>query len=128
MSYAEKTKVDVGKSRDEIETLLEKRGATAFFSGGMNGKIFVAFELNNLKVRFEIGAPDFGDKQGQKQRWRALLLCIKAKMIAIDENIETFEEAFLAHFVTNGGLTVGDQIIPHLPEAVNRAEIKLLTA
>ena len=146
MAYAERTSVDVGRSRDEIERMLEKRGSTAFLSGTMNGNIFVAFELNNLKIRFEIPQPkpeEFAKTESDKarsesaargeyeravkQRWRALLLSIKAKLVSIEENIETFEQAFLAHIVMNDGRTVGASIIPRLPEAVGQAEIKLLT-
>lgn len=146
MAYAENTKVDVGKSRDEIERMLQRRGSTAFASGNRHGKIFIAFELNNLKIRFEIEQPDFEDfvktetgrnrtesvaraeyEQAQKQRWRSLYLSIKAKLVSIEENIETFEQAFLAHIVTDNGQTVGEHLIPRLPESVRQAEIKLLT-
>lgn len=145
MGYAENTRVDVGRSRDEIEKMLERRGSNAFLSGTMNGNIFVAFELNELKIRFEIPAPSRDDflktdggrdrsetavrdeyEKAQRQRWRALFLSIKAKLVSIEENIETFEQAFLAHVVMSNGQTVGENIIPRLPEAVGQENIKLL--
>ncbi len=147
MAYAEKTIVDVGKTRDEIERMLQRKGSNAFLAGNRDGKIFVAFELNNLKIRFQISQPNYDDfrktetgktraeaaarscyEQAQKQRWRSLFLSIKAKLVSIDEGIETFEEAFLAHIVTNDNQTIGERIIPRLPEATAEAEIKLLTA
>lgn len=146
MSYAENTKVDVGKSRDEIERMLSKRGSTTFLAGVRNGRIFVAFELDNLHIRFEIEAPvkdeylktesgkprteasfESAFEQAQKQKWRAMFLSIKAKLISIEEGIETFEQAFLAHIVTNDGTTVGEKLIPRLQEALKGVEIKLLT-
>ena len=146
MAYAEKTKVDVGKSREEIERMLARRGSTTFLAGVRGGKLFVVFELDNLHIRFEIEAPQMEDYritetgrqrsassaeeafgQAQKQRWRALFLSIKAKLISIEEGIETFEQAFLAHIVTSAGITIGDQIIPRLPAVVENVDIKLLT-
>lgn len=38
-------------------------------------------------------------EQACRARWRALALTIKAKLVAIDEGVETVEEAFLAHMV-----------------------------
>lgn len=34
-----------------------------------------------------------------RRRWRALLLCIKGKLEAVESGITTFEEEFLAHLV-----------------------------
>jgi hypothetical protein len=36
------------------------------------------------------------DAQARRQKWRALSLCIKAKLERVESKIETFEEAFLA--------------------------------
>ena len=46
-------------------------------------------------------------EQIHRQRWRALLLCIKAKLEGVESKIESFEEAFLAHVVLPDGSTVG---------------------
>lgn len=53
-------------------------------------------------------------EQACRQRWRALSLCIKAKLEAVAAGITTFEHEFLAHFLTGDGRTVGDHIIPQL--------------
>jgi hypothetical protein len=52
----------------------------------------------------------------RKRRWRALLLTIKAKLVSVENGIEKFEEAFLAHIVIAGGLTVGQKALPELAE------------
>lgn len=39
---------------------------------------------------------------------RALALCIKAKLEAVQAGIVTFDEEFLAHFLLPDGKTVGD--------------------
>jgi hypothetical protein len=51
------------------------------------------------------------EQKAQRQKWRALLLCIKAKLEAVESKIETFEEAFLAHVVMPDGKTVGDHTL-----------------
>jgi hypothetical protein len=52
-----------------------------------------------------------------RQRWRALLLTIKAKLEAVAVGITTLEEEFLANVVTPDNVTVGEWIRPQLKEA-----------
>jgi hypothetical protein len=47
----------------------------------------------------------------------ALLLAVKAKLVAVDDGIETFEEAFMAHVVMPDGRSVGDHIKPRIASA-----------
>jgi hypothetical protein len=49
-----------------------------------------------------------------RQRWRALLLVIKAKLEAVESGITTFEQEFLAHLVMANGETVGDWAMPQV--------------
>jgi hypothetical protein len=53
-------------------------------------------------------------EQACRQKWRALVLCIKAKLESAASGITTFEEEFLAHFVTKSGQTIGQKLIPQL--------------
>jgi hypothetical protein len=46
------------------------------------------------------------------QRWRALLLVIKAKLESVESNIETFEHAFLAQIVMPNDQTVSEILNP----------------
>lgn len=52
-----------------------------------------------------------------RERWRALALALKAKLVSIEAGVETFEEAFLAHIVMPGGSTVGQRVLPSVGEA-----------
>lgn len=52
-----------------------------------------------------------------KQRWRALLLCIKAKLEAVDSGIATFEQEFMANIVMPDGKTFGDYALPKIHQA-----------
>ena len=40
-------------------------------------------------------------EQACRERWRALALVLKAKLISVESKVETVEEAFLAHLVVN---------------------------
>jgi hypothetical protein len=56
-------------------------------------------------------------EQSIRQKWRALLLVIKAKLEAIDSGISTFEEEFMAHIVLPNNLTIAENLLPKLGEA-----------
>jgi hypothetical protein len=53
-------------------------------------------------------------EQACRQSWRALALCIKAKLEAVSAGITTFEHEFLAQFVMPNGQTLGEQLVPHI--------------
>jgi hypothetical protein len=50
----------------------------------------------------------------RREKWRAQLLCIKAKLVSVDSGIETFEDAFMAHVVMPDGQTVADHVRPRI--------------
>lgn len=132
MSYAEGTTVSVAKSRIEIETTLQRYGATKFASGYQNSGVEIYFEAHNRLVKFKVPIPDDAwskaalkkkgrwyprDSQVQKvredeerRRWRCMLLAIKAKLEVVTTGIETFEQAFLANIVTEDRLTVYERL------------------
>lgn len=137
--YAEGTSVPVERSKAEIERLLAQAGAESVMSGTMPGKAVIAFELHDRRIRFDLPLPakeQFAQRRVRgymrratpeqqataweaacRQRWRGLLLVIKAKLESSASGIETLEEAFLAQIVVAGGATVGSQLIPRLAEA-----------
>jgi hypothetical protein len=138
--YAENTKVPVTQSRGEIERLLGKHKCTQFSTGvdHEQHRAVVQFKAHNRIIRFEIALPDEADKkyrqdrhgwartpggitnaveQASRQRWRALLLVIKAKLEAVENNIATFEEEFLAHIVLPNQQTVAAYVQPLIERA-----------
>ncbi len=139
MSYAEKTNVSSSQSKVEIEKMLKRYGAGQFMSGYSDDTAFVAFSMSDRQVRFRIQLPDrnsrdfthtpdrnierSADKQEKlyeqsiKQKWRALCLVIKAKLEAVEADITTFDEEFLAHISLPDGQTVGSYMIPQVKEA-----------
>lgn len=111
MVYAEKTKVPVEKTKTEIEQTLKRYGADRFAYFTQAGSAMIVFEAKDRRLRFDLPLPDEKkDREGRqaRQKWRALLLCIKAKLESVASEIETFEEAFLAHVVMPDGKTVGE--------------------
>jgi len=52
-----------------------------------------------------------------RQRWRALVLILKAKLEAVESEIADFETEFLGHIVLPNGQTVGDHMVPQVEQA-----------
>jgi hypothetical protein len=57
--------------------------------------------------------------QGERQRWRGLLLCVKAKLELIADGSSTLEREFLSDIMLPDGRTVGETISPRIAEAYN---------
>ncbi len=111
--FAATTKVPVETTRNEIEKTLARYGADRFAYFTEPGKAIIVFEANDRRLRFDlpVAAGDSDkEKQSARQKWRALLLCVKAKLESVTSGIETFEEAFLAHVVMPDGMTVHQHI------------------
>lgn len=136
--YAAGTKVSAQKSRNEIETTLERYGATQFGLAVEQQRAVVMFVADGRQVRFVIPMPDADDRvvthtptglrrdraqiqsaleAEARRRWRALALAIKAKMEVVASGIATFEEEFAAHVVLPDGSTVGEWLQPQIEAA-----------
>lgn len=140
MTYAKDTAVPVKRSKAAIEDLLEGFGAHRIGIAIEPGKAIVGFTINrkgsSWGVRFTMPvataaeAAAIVDRHGyplaegrkanwidarNREKWRALFLTIKAKLVSVENKVETFEEAFMAHLVKPGtGQTVGEATLPSL--------------
>lgn len=133
MTYAAQTSVSVEKSKYEIERTLQRYGASQFIYGWDQEEAVIGFIVEGRQVRFKVAVPDLKDffrtatgrarsrtqahkewEQATRQRWRALLLVIKAKLEAIEAGIATFEDEFLAYTMLPSGETVGEWMHPQL--------------
>jgi hypothetical protein len=121
--YADKTRVPVAQSRAEIERLLEKHKAKQYGTAVDYDQLIarVQFKLHDRIVRFVIALPDpkkLGKgvqlERAERQKWRALLLVIKAKLESVENAIETFEESFLSQIVMPNDQTVAQLVKPHI--------------
>jgi hypothetical protein len=148
MSYAEGTSVSVEKTRAEIERLITKFGANRFMTATEPGRAFIGFELKGKMVRFTLPLPDQKEprfwrtptkrlqrtteeayrewEQACRSAWRALGLCIKAKLEAVGQGITTFETEFLAHFVLPNGQTMGEHSIPLIEQMAKDGQMPRL--
>jgi hypothetical protein len=134
--YARETTVPVDKSKREIEQTLMRYGASEFHSGWKQDSSMIGFRINNLFIRFVLPIPSRKEKhfthkkdrydfwqprteqqaekaweQEVRQRWRALLLVIKAKLEAVECGISTIQNEFLAHIVLPDQSTVGEWMV-----------------
>lgn len=116
--YAAGTSVPVDRTKAEIERTITRYGATAFMTGWEDERAMLSFTFGDRMVRFVLKTPSGDTKkaeeQAERQRWRALLLLIKAKLEYVDSGIVEFEEEFLGNIVTNSGETVATRVLPQL--------------
>ncbi|GGL91403.1 hypothetical protein GCM10011534_11960 [Pseudooceanicola nanhaiensis] len=134
--FAKGTTVTAARSRAEIEDMLGRFGADGFMSGRDGRHVVVAFKARGRQIMFRMTMPDPADhyltptgKQRSdadarkaadaedRRMWRALALSIKAKLVGVEDGIESFEQAFMAHVVMPDGLTLSDHITPRIAEA-----------
>ena len=130
--FAETTKVPVERTKQEIEVALKRYGADQFISGWEHGRAMLGFRAQDRMIRFELTLPTDDPRrreriaQETRQRWRALLLVIKAKLEAVESEISTFESEFLAHIVLPNNRTVAQELIPQIADAYKTKKMPLL--
>jgi hypothetical protein len=114
--FAADTKVPAEKTRAEIETILVKHGAKQYAVAvdRDRNQAHIEFKINRRRVRFELQLPPPQNAQQVRSRWRALLLCIKAKLETVELGIATFDEEFLSNIVMPDGRRFGEITIPQL--------------
>jgi hypothetical protein len=124
--YAQHTRVPVERTKAQIEHELERYGADGFTSGWQGKQEAIGFLVGGLRIQISVERPD--DDQERRQRWRALLLVVKAKLEAVDSGISTIEQEFLAWVVCGNGQTIGQALLPQL-ESISHGDMpKLLEA
>ena len=136
MPYAAQSRVPISKTKTDIEELLGKHGAVGFGYVTEGDRAMIAFNMAGRRVQIMLVMPSFDDfartprntrrtsaaqqsawEQACRQRWRALLLIIRAKLEAVESGITTLESEFLANLVLPDGGTVGDWMAPQIDEA-----------
>lgn len=138
MAY-ETTSVAVDKSQADIRKILRRHDADQFTFGEattLDGVRWAGLEFiidsTLVRMRVPMKPPDpawlhnrlqrartkmradFVEEhfeQEEKRIWRVLYWSIKARMEAVEEGVETFQQAFLAHLVNPAsGLTLWEQV------------------
>jgi hypothetical protein len=147
-TYAKHTTVPVDRSRAAVEKALVRYGATGFgyhwdrrevpiLPPRVNGPkteirefASIIFQVKARRVRLDVPMPTEREAGTQakaeaatRQRWRAVLLVITAKLEAVESGISTLEAEFLANIVTDDGRTIGEAVLPRLTEAVQSGRL-----
>lgn len=138
MAYAATTNLAVSKTKGEIDGLLRKHRATGFGIFEEATRAMLVFEMAGRRIVFHLPLPKQMDKrfimtergktrtadtamaaweQACRSRWRAMFLCIKAKLESIESGIESFEDAFLAHIQMPDGHSVSEHVRPRIAQA-----------
>jgi hypothetical protein len=135
--FASETTVSVERSEAEIKATLRRYGAVGFGVWEEPERAIIQFDCQQRRIRFVLPFPNRDDSQFQKtpgkglkrtstaalaewekacrQRWRALLLAIKAKLEAVDCGIAEFESEFLAYVVDpSTNRTIGERVVPEV--------------
>ena len=138
--YAAGTSVSAEKSRAEIDTLLSKHGATqrGIQVDDAANMAIVAFVVSGLKYRIDVPLPkeeqpDVRPKgwygwdderrrlfvrkqldQTARERWRAIVLLLKAKLEAVRLGLTTIDREFAADLVLPNGKTVHESLLQYL--------------
>jgi hypothetical protein len=117
------TQVPVSRSHEEIRAVLKRHGAESFQLGEATreGRRFAGVEFSQhghrvvMLVPIRVPGPEEVDaieRQAKKKRgwlvadewadmrtWRIIAWTLRARLIAVEEGVETFEQAFLPHIV-----------------------------
>jgi hypothetical protein len=114
------TSVPVDKSQGEIRLILRRFGAGNFTMGEGDDWAGVEFVHQQMRVRIKATAAPYSldaarsrkgsshhkmlteadwPEQEQKRIWRVLRWTLEARLVAVEEDLETFEQAFLPYIV-----------------------------
>lgn len=142
--YAAETQVPADRSRAQIEAKVRAYGADQFMYGWETSGAMVTFRIEGRYVRFVLpmpdrDAPEFTTtptgkgrsanaaeeawEKATRQRWRALLLNITAKLEAVEIGLATFDQEFMANVVLPDGSTVSDHMAPQIERAYATREM-----
>jgi hypothetical protein len=145
MQYAKTTEVSPEKSRADIEAVLKRYGATAFMFGWDSDRDInlIQFTVKGRSFRMNIPMPNPNDSkliaklrtqaiksrssttpasmiaQSRRQRWRVMLLYVKAVLEAVENELMTIEEALLPSLIVSNGMTLAEYYGPQIESLVD---------
>ena len=124
--YAQYTTVLPEKSRMQIERTIRDYGGINYISGASDETSEYMFQFNYQArtIRFKLVLPE--DAQEERSLWRCLLILVKGKLEAIENGIETVDEAFMPQIVLPDQTTVADHVIPMINESYANKKVQVL--
>lgn len=115
MAYAATTSVPIENSIVELRKIVERFKGSQFVYGISDEQIVAGFTKDARQVRFYVKLTK--DKQKNRSLARALVLVIKAKLVAVDCGVSIFENEFMANIVLPDGSLVSQQVRPAIANA-----------
>ena len=143
--FAKKTNVTMDASRQELEKLLRRAGATKAMTGWDEEKAFVAFVIDGLPIKQQVTMPkqqqfcktDTGRErkkdaqlkvfeQACRQRMREFVHLLKAKLIAVAIGVRSIEQEFFGDICLPDGQTVYELQKENLKNAMTSGKMPAL--
>lgn len=140
--YAEGTKVDPERSKEEIERTVKRYGAEGFFSAEDpdSGSAIFGFRIQGYWVRLRVERPAVTDvpKGGRRRRgkdlraslerewwrrWRVALLDVKSRLERVVEMEERVTRAFMPDIMLPDGSTVADHVEGSIDQAYEAGRV-----
>lgn len=112
--YAEKTKVPISKSKQQIEKLLIDWGVKEYFFGSSPRGDGIGFKYKDKAYKISVPIKADHSERQKCQMWRILYMSLKMKLEEIDAGLIGFEDQFLSMMALPDGTTVADFM--RLPE------------
>lgn len=115
--YAERTKVSPMQTLMQIQAELKKAGASQFMllSDDESMSEGIAFKRSGISYHMSVAVPD---EKRRAPLLRALLLIVKAKIVAVDSGVRSFEEEFLSDVLLPDNTTYGKRAVADIRRAL----------
>jgi hypothetical protein len=114
--YAPNTKVDVATTKHDIGREIARFGGSLLnIDETVAGRAVIMFKSNHRTPRYlrtTLPYPVGADReQERRSKWRSLLGTIKFKFVSVQNNIETFDQAFMAWIIGPDGKTLYEKAL-----------------
>ncbi len=146
--YAKQTTVSVSKSVEELKKIIRQYGGGEIVYAESEEMAAIGFKKGERSIKYQISLPPKDDKlythteskglerhpvdahklweRDCRQRWRVLVLLVKATFEAIENGLMSFEQAFMSSIVMRNGQTLGDRFLPELDKVIETGKLPLM--
>ena len=119
--FAEETQVPVARSREELESVLKKHGASQrlTYQDDEAGRAVVQFRIGERMVKLEMRREETNRnaEQVDREAWRRLLLVVRAKLEIVASGMSTLEREFLPDILLPNGQRVEEVLGPQIAQS-----------
>ena len=146
--YARNTTVATDRSIGELKKIVQNYGGGDFAYVERVDMAIVAFKMNKRTLQYKIDLPPRDDRKYThtesrgserhssdarklwekdcRQKWRVLVLLVKATFEAIENDLMSFDQAFMSSIVLKNGQTLGDRFLPELDKIISTGTLPLM--